>query len=156
MTAVSLRLPPPPPSPPPRLFSFSSVLLLGVLVCMVELALFHLGPVPPRHETTRRFDNPLVPLASLCSHRGSYHRFYPEQQRGCFCRSLFGSKHLDVMYHTSGPCLSWPTRSPVLSADPVTGSPRRPGHGFTYRPSPLTSPARLVAQVLPALRPPQK
>ena len=34
--------------------------------------------------------------------------------RGGCRRSPFGSKHRDVVYQASGPCLSWPTRSRVL------------------------------------------
>ena len=55
---IEYTLPPPPPHParsPPSL-------LVGPLVRMQYPALFHLGPVPPRHETIQRLDDPPVPL----------------------------------------------------------------------------------------------
>ena len=53
-SGISAAAPPPPPSPPPSLLLLA--LLLGVLVYMKLHAHFHLGPVPHRHETIRRFN----------------------------------------------------------------------------------------------------
>ena len=55
--AVSARLPPPASLSPPQPLLLLA-LLPGVFVCMPKQALFHLGSVPPRHETTRRFGDP--------------------------------------------------------------------------------------------------
>ena len=83
---VSVRLPFPP-----------LVAIFGVLSCVAQPAPLCLVPVPPRHETVRRFDDPPVPLPALLSRPRSEHRLYSEQQRNFFRGPIGGLKNPEVV-----------------------------------------------------------
>ena len=132
--------PPRSPLPPPLPFS-SSPFFLASSLHAVTSARFHLGPVPPRHETTRRFDDRTVLLLVACLTTVGHSTASSPNNKGevSVDPSFFGSKHRGVVYQASGPCHSLPTRSRVFPTD------HRPEHH---------SPGYLVAQVFPAVRPP--
>ena len=87
------------PLPPPSLLLLA---LLGVLVCKAQPSLFHLGPVPPRHETIRRFDVPRCQLPVCLAVVGRSAVSSPNNKAEVPLIPLFGSTHRDVAHVCRG------------------------------------------------------
>ena len=102
-------------------------------------SILHLGPVRPRHETIRRFDDPPVPPAKLLAGMGHGTVSTPNNKGEVFV-------------------------DPFLALNVAMLSTRRRAHVFPGRPGPGFSPPavttiitrRVSPQVFPSERPPQQ